>query len=186
MSWPIGQDAGAGDGQDLPVVAGRGVPGQAGRAGAVGEVGLDDDPLADLPTGDTGPGGDDVAAALEAEHPRHARHLAGAVVDRQVRAAEPDPTDLDDHVVRTGLGLGPVVDNLHLSRRHQRDRSHSPSVRVGHNYYDDLDARWELDPAMRTSGILYDRDEAGGYDGYGESNAPVRAAAQLAAENLPT
>ena len=83
-----------------------------------------------------------------------------------------------------------------------------PILPVPPNYYDDLDARWELDPAlletMRASGILYDRDEAGGelfhlytgmlghrlflevvqrvggYDGYGEINAPVRAAAQLA------
>ena len=89
-----------------------------------------------------------------------------------------------------------------------------PILPIPRNYYYDLDARWELDPAMleamRTFGILYDRDEAGGelfhlytgmlghrlflevvqraggYDGYGESNAPVRAAAQLAAENLPT
>jgi 4-hydroxyphenylpyruvate dioxygenase len=85
-----------------------------------------------------------------------------------------------------------------------------PILPVPRNYYDDLDARWELDPAlletMRTSGILYDRDEGGGelfhlytgmlghrlflevvqrtggYDGYGEVNAPVRAAAQVAAE----
>jgi 4-hydroxyphenylpyruvate dioxygenase len=85
-----------------------------------------------------------------------------------------------------------------------------PILPIPRNYYDDLDARWELDPAllgtMRAFGILYDRDEAGGelfhlytgmlghrlflevvqraggYDGYGEDNAPVRAAAQLAAE----
>ena len=83
-----------------------------------------------------------------------------------------------------------------------------PILPIPPNYYDDLDARWELDPAlletMQTSGILYDRDEAGelfhlytgmlghrlflevvqragGYAGYGEVNAPVRAAAQLAA-----
>ena len=84
-----------------------------------------------------------------------------------------------------------------------------PILPIPRNYYDDLDARWELDPAlletMRTFGILYDRDETGGelfhlytgmlghrmflevvqrvggYDGYGETNAPVRAAAQLAA-----
>jgi 4-hydroxyphenylpyruvate dioxygenase len=83
-----------------------------------------------------------------------------------------------------------------------------PILPIPMNYYEDLDARWELDPAlleaMRTFGILYDRDEAGGelfhlytgmlghrlflevvqrvggYDGYGEVNAPVRAAAQLA------
>ena len=84
-----------------------------------------------------------------------------------------------------------------------------PILPIPRNYYDDLDARWELDPAlletMRAFGILYDRDETGGellhlytgmlghrlflevvqrvggYDGYGEVNAPVRAAAQLAA-----
>jgi 4-hydroxyphenylpyruvate dioxygenase len=84
-----------------------------------------------------------------------------------------------------------------------------PILPIPGNYYDDLDARWELDPAllatMRTFGVLYDRDETGGelfhlytgmlghrlflevvqrvggYDGYGEVNAPVRAAAQLAA-----
>jgi 4-hydroxyphenylpyruvate dioxygenase len=85
-----------------------------------------------------------------------------------------------------------------------------PILPIPPNYYDDLDARWELDPAlletMQASGILYDRDEAGGelfhlytgmlghrlflevvqrtggYEGYGEVNAPVRAAGQLAAE----
>jgi hypothetical protein len=132
---PLGQDPAAGDGQDLAVGAGRGVPGKAGRAGAVGEVGLDHDPLADLSVVDSRPHGDDVAAALVPEHPRQARHLPGAVEDRQVRAAEPDPADLDDHVARTGLGLGPVVDDLHPPRRHQRDRSHAPSLRDGHNFW---------------------------------------------------
>jgi 4-hydroxyphenylpyruvate dioxygenase len=89
-----------------------------------------------------------------------------------------------------------------------------PILPLPRNYYEDLDARWELDPAllqtMRRFGILYDRDEAGGelfhlytgmlghrlflevvqrvggYDGYGEINAPVRAAAQLAAEDRLT
>jgi 4-hydroxyphenylpyruvate dioxygenase len=83
-----------------------------------------------------------------------------------------------------------------------------PMLPTPANYYEDLDTRWELDPAllkaMRSFGILYDRDAAGGelfhlytgmlghrlflevvqrvggYDGYGEVNAPVRAAAQLA------
>jgi len=83
-----------------------------------------------------------------------------------------------------------------------------PILPIPTNYYEDLDARWELDPAlletMRSFGILYDCDEAGGelfhlytgmlghrlflevvqrvggYEGYGEVNAPVRAAAQLA------
>jgi 4-hydroxyphenylpyruvate dioxygenase len=75
------------------------------------------------------------------------------------------------------------------------------------NYYDDLAARFDLDPAqagqMRELGVLYDRDSCGGeffhfytvllgrrlffeivqrdggYDGYGAPNTPVRMAAQL-------
>ncbi|RYP87760.1 sugar phosphate isomerase/epimerase and 4-hydroxyphenylpyruvate domain-containing protein [Nocardioides guangzhouensis] len=77
---------------------------------------------------------------------------------------------------------------------------------VPDNYYDDLAARFDLDPALlatlRDLGLLYDRDgdgeflhfytatvgrvffevveRRGGYDGYGAANAPVRLAAQLA------
>jgi 4-hydroxyphenylpyruvate dioxygenase len=77
---------------------------------------------------------------------------------------------------------------------------------VPDNYYDDLDARFDLDPellsTLRRLGLLYDRDtegeflhfytatvgrvffevveRRGGYDGYGAANAPVRLAAQLA------
>lgn len=72
------------------------------------------------------------------------------------------------------------------------------------NYYDDLEARYELDPgfvsALREHGLLYDRDADGeflqlftstygeiffeivqrvnGYDGYGAANATYRLAAQ--------
>jgi 4-hydroxyphenylpyruvate dioxygenase len=72
------------------------------------------------------------------------------------------------------------------------------------NYYDDLEARTDLDPnrleVLRAHGILYDRDEAGeylqayttnigglfffeiverrGYQGFGAINAPIRLAAQ--------
>ncbi|MEV5498875.1 TIM barrel protein [Nonomuraea fuscirosea] len=71
------------------------------------------------------------------------------------------------------------------------------------NYYDDLDARHEVDPELRGLGVLYDRDEhggeflhlytvtvgrvffelvqrIGGYQGYGAGNAAVRLAAQHA------
>jgi 4-hydroxyphenylpyruvate dioxygenase len=75
------------------------------------------------------------------------------------------------------------------------------------NYYDDLAARLELDPALlealREHGLLYDRagdgellhfytariggrvffevlERRGGYDGYGAVNSPVRMAAQRA------
>jgi 4-hydroxyphenylpyruvate dioxygenase len=72
------------------------------------------------------------------------------------------------------------------------------------NYYDDLDGRFELDPAllkaMKDNGILYDRDDTGeffqiythafeerfffeivqrrGYEGFGAANAGIRLAAQ--------
>jgi 4-hydroxyphenylpyruvate dioxygenase len=75
---------------------------------------------------------------------------------------------------------------------------------IPRNYYDDLEARWDLDPAlierMAALDILYDRDgeaeyfqfysrafarrvffeivERRGYEGYGAVNAPIRLAAQ--------
>ncbi|MEV4175232.1 TIM barrel protein [Nonomuraea sp. NPDC049709] len=70
------------------------------------------------------------------------------------------------------------------------------------NYYDDLEARHEVDPELRDLGVLYDRDEhgeflhlytvtvgrvffeivqrIGGYEGYGAGNAPIRLAVQHA------
>ncbi|MEU6720286.1 TIM barrel protein [Nonomuraea sp. NPDC046802] len=70
------------------------------------------------------------------------------------------------------------------------------------NYYDDLEARHDVDPALRELGILYDRDEhgeflhlytvtigrvffeivqrIGDYQGYGAVNAPIRLAVQHA------
>jgi 4-hydroxyphenylpyruvate dioxygenase len=78
-------------------------------------------------------------------------------------------------------------------------------LEISPNYYDDLEARFGLDPslseALRAHDILYDRDEAGeyfqcystnygegfffeiverrgGYRGYGAANAPFRIAAQ--------
>ncbi|MGI4895115.1 MAG: 4-hydroxyphenylpyruvate dioxygenase, partial [Janthinobacterium lividum] len=73
------------------------------------------------------------------------------------------------------------------------------------NYYDDLEARYDLDTELlallRTSSVLYDRDQYGellhfftrsldrtlfvevlqrthGYRGFGAANSPVRLAAQ--------
>ncbi|MQA85198.1 MAG: TIM barrel protein [Streptosporangiales bacterium] len=70
------------------------------------------------------------------------------------------------------------------------------------NYYDDLEARYQVEPTIRDLGLLYDRDEygeflhvytvavgrvffeivqrSGGYQGYGASNAPIRLAVQHA------
>ncbi len=79
-----------------------------------------------------------------------------------------------------------------------------PLLPIPQNYYDDLDAKFDIDPghltAMRLAGILYDRDETGeyfqiylgaleggffieiverrGYEGLGASNAPIRLATQ--------
>lgn len=83
-------------------------------------------------------------------------------------------------------------------------------LQVPANYYDDLDARFDLDQAaleqMRDLSILYDRDGDGeffqvftrsvsgmffeiverrDYDRYGEANAPVRLAAQAAVDRNP-
>ncbi len=85
-----------------------------------------------------------------------------------------------------------------------RDNGYSP-LPISPNYYDDLEARFGLEPAfldrLRAGNILYDRDEAGeyfqlysphygegfffevverrgGYRGYGAANAPFRIAAQ--------
>ncbi|WAP58054.1 bifunctional sugar phosphate isomerase/epimerase/4-hydroxyphenylpyruvate dioxygenase family protein [Streptomyces sp. S465] len=80
----------------------------------------------------------------------------------------------------------------------------APLLPIPDNYYDDLEARHELDPqlhrTLRELGLLYDRDDSGaflhlytttvgrvffeivqridGYQGYGAANAPVRLAAQ--------
>jgi 4-hydroxyphenylpyruvate dioxygenase len=78
-------------------------------------------------------------------------------------------------------------------------------VPISNNYYDDLLARLDLDPAllarMREAGVLFDRSDSGdylhsyteslesgvffeivqrvsGYDGYGAANAPARMASQ--------
>jgi 4-hydroxyphenylpyruvate dioxygenase len=83
----------------------------------------------------------------------------------------------------------------------------APILEIPGNYYDDLDARFDLDPALldalRELGVLYDRSEGGellhfysalegrvffevlerrgAYDGYGAVNSPVRMAAQRTA-----
>jgi 4-hydroxyphenylpyruvate dioxygenase len=79
-----------------------------------------------------------------------------------------------------------------------------PRLEIPRNYYEDLEARWGLDPElverMAASDVLYDRDgeaeyfqfysrafarrvffevvQRRGYDGYGAVNAPIRLAAQ--------
>ncbi|HET6626928.1 MAG TPA: TIM barrel protein [Nocardioidaceae bacterium] len=124
----------------------------------------------------------------------------------------------DDGAVRLALNVAPLAyenphgypqhvafstgDTIEVARQ-ARARGLRP-LPVPANYYDDLIARFSLDPGlvgqMREVGVLYDRDgrgefvhfytqtvggvffevveRRGGYDGYGAANAPVRLAAQ--------
>lgn len=124
-----------------------------------------------------------------------------------------------DGVVRLPMNLAPptaplpdrhiavrVTDVVDVARR-ARDRGLA-LLPVPDNYYDDLAARFDLDPGflgvLRELGLLYDRDDdgefvhfytrttgrlflelverRGRYDGYGAPNAPVRLAAQRRTE----
>lgn len=96
-----------------------------------------------------------------------------------------------------------ATDDVLATARAARDHG-APLLPIPDNYYDDLDARLAPPPdrlaAMRELGVLYDRDEHGGYlhvstevlggrvffqlvqrigdyDGYGTTDAPVRMAA---------
>jgi 4-hydroxyphenylpyruvate dioxygenase len=124
----------------------------------------------------------------------------------------------DDGCVRLALNVAPFAfdrpggypqhvafsssDTMGVARA-ARDRGLRP-LPIPRNYYDDLAARFALDPGlvdeMENLGVLYDRDgegnflhfytetvggvffevveRRGGYDGYGAPNAPVRLAAQ--------
>jgi len=86
-----------------------------------------------------------------------------------------------------------------------------PMLEIGPNYYEDLEARWGLDPAlvarMQALNLMYDRDgeaeyfqfysravakrvffevvERRGYDGYGAVNAAIRLNAQVRHRDPP-
>jgi 4-hydroxyphenylpyruvate dioxygenase len=96
-----------------------------------------------------------------------------------------------------------AVDDLVATARTAKDRG-LDFLQIPENYYEDLDARFGLDPAflatLRELNLLYDRDadgeflhfytatvgsvffemveRRGAYDGYGAPNAPVRHAVQ--------
>jgi 4-hydroxyphenylpyruvate dioxygenase len=134
----------------------------------------------------------------------------------------------DDRRVRLALNLAPwvqsdrvrgtvrdtfqehiaiAVPDLVTTARECRARK-LPFLAFPENYYEDLDARYALDPeflaTLRELDLLYDRDERGaflhfytatagsvffevvqridGYDGFGAPNAPIRHAVQHAAQ----
>ncbi|HEU4668783.1 MAG TPA: TIM barrel protein [Arthrobacter sp.] len=96
-----------------------------------------------------------------------------------------------------------AVDDLVATARAARDRG-LEFLQIPANYYEDLDARFDLEPGflatLKDLNLLYDRDAGGeflhfytatvgsvffemverrgGYDGYGAPNAPVRHAVQ--------
>ncbi|XVX20042.1 bifunctional sugar phosphate isomerase/epimerase/4-hydroxyphenylpyruvate dioxygenase family protein [Actinomycetota bacterium] len=110
---------------------------------------------------------------------------------------------VEDGVNQLAFGCADVIGATERLRA-----SGAPLLSVPDNYYDDLDARFQLAPellaTLRRLGILYDRDATGGellhvytpllgdgfyiellerrggYAGYGAANTPVRLAAQAA------
>ncbi|NUO97857.1 MAG: sugar phosphate isomerase/epimerase and 4-hydroxyphenylpyruvate domain-containing protein [Nonomuraea sp.] len=92
-------------------------------------------------------------------------------------------------------------DIVQVARGLRRERS-GLLLPIPGNYYDDLEARHEVDPELRHLGVLYDRDDdgeflhlytvtvgrvffeivqrIGDYQGYGAGNAPIRLAVQHA------
>ncbi|RAY12737.1 sugar phosphate isomerase/epimerase and 4-hydroxyphenylpyruvate domain-containing protein [Actinomadura craniellae] len=156
---------------------------------------------------------------LEPEHDAELAAPFGLVRSRAVT----DPGRLlrlllDGTLLRRGAWAPAVPDPQHVAfatddifrtARALRDRG-APLLDVPANYYDDLDARLALDPALlaalREHNVLYDRDgdaeyfhlcteilgsriffeivqRSAGYTGYGTANAPVRMAAHRAAHS---
>ncbi len=151
---------------------------------------------------------------LEPQAPTEVAGPVGLVLSKVMRSADGrvrlalnlQPAGLD---ARGGGGLPQHIafacTDLVTLARAARARGLQP-LRVPANYYDDLDARFALEPGflatLRELDLLYDRDgdgdflhlytrtvggvflelceRRGGYDGYGAPNAPVRLAAQLA------
>jgi 4-hydroxyphenylpyruvate dioxygenase len=137
------------------------------------------------------------------------RSRAVASADHRVQLALNVPLLAHQHEQPVGLQhVAFASDDIFAAARSLRERRLRPLAIPG-NYYDDLGARWDLDPteldAMRELGLLYDRTPAGellhfytqtvgdrlffevvqrrgAYDGYGAANAAVRVAAQAQRE----
>lgn len=148
------------------------------------------------------------ALSLHADAPVDVPGLQGLIRSQVMRT--------DDGVVRVPINLAPPTakpparhiavrcDDVFDVAKRARERGLN-HLRIPANYYDDLDARFGLDPvlldSLRELDLLYDRDtdgefihfytrtigevffevveRRGGYDGYGGANAPIRLAAQV-------
>lgn len=132
--------------------------------------------------------------------------------DGTVRLALNVPLLAHDSVAAPGLQhVAFACGDIFAVGERMRERGLVP-LAIPANYYEDLAARTDLDPAliaaMQAIGVLYDRDPAGeflhfytptvggrlffeiverrgGYDGYGAANAAVRMAAQRAQATVP-
>ncbi|MCF6473830.1 sugar phosphate isomerase/epimerase and 4-hydroxyphenylpyruvate domain-containing protein [Nonomuraea sp. MG754425] len=110
------------------------------------------------------------------------------------------------NVAQVGAGHHPwqhvalACEDVVAVARRLRARQPGLLLPIPGNYYDDLEARHEIDPELRELGVLYDRDgdgeflhlytvtvgrvffefvqRIGGYQGYGAGNAPIRLAVQ--------
>lgn len=130
------------------------------------------------------------------------RSRAVTNADETVRLAlnlAPHPAHIDEHAQHIAFAVPDVLESARRLRA-----SGLGTLTIPGNYYDDLEARFELPGEVlaryRELGVLYDRDEAGeflhcytesigriffepvqrigGYRGYGAPNAAVRMAAQ--------
>ena len=135
------------------------------------------------------------------------RSRALAAADGRVRIALNVPALAGTHNSQAELQhVAFACDDALAAARAMRARG-APILAIPGNYYDDLDARFELDAdlldALRDLGVLYDRSDGGellhfystlegrvffevlerrgAYDGYGAVNAPARMAAQRTA-----
>ncbi|UBU09417.1 bifunctional sugar phosphate isomerase/epimerase/4-hydroxyphenylpyruvate dioxygenase family protein [Nonomuraea gerenzanensis] len=113
------------------------------------------------------------------------------------------------NIAQVGAGHHPwqhialACDDVVGTARRLREEHPDLLLPIPDNYYDDLEARYEVDPELRRLGVLYDRDgrggeflhlytvtvgrvffelvqRIGGYQGYGAGNAPIRLAVQHA------
>ncbi|TYB55996.1 sugar phosphate isomerase/epimerase and 4-hydroxyphenylpyruvate domain-containing protein [Nonomuraea sp. PA05] len=113
------------------------------------------------------------------------------------------------NIAQVGAGHHPwqhialACDDVVATARRLRAEHPDLLLPIPDNYYDDLEARYEVDPELRRLGVLYDRDgrggeflhlytvtagrvffelvqRIGGYQGYGAGNAPIRLAVQHA------
>ncbi len=152
--------------------------------------------------------------------PRSAQDVAapdGLLSSRALEAAD-GRVRLAITVPRLGGGAGRLGELQHvafasddvLESAHRMRERGVPLLAVPDNYYEDLEARTDLEPErieeLRATGVMYDADGRGGellqlftemigdhlffevvqrigdYDGYGAANSPVRLAAQLRPE----